>query len=44
MSIAILSLSAASLQSTMLSPSRTMLAMGHYGALPKSFGRISPRY
>ncbi|WP_293696838.1 APC family permease [uncultured Agrococcus sp.] len=44
MSIAILSSSAASLQSTMLSPSRTLLAMGHYGALPKSFGRISPRF
>ncbi|KAB1652227.1 APC family permease [Pseudoclavibacter chungangensis] len=44
MSIAILSSSAASLQSTMVSPSRTLLAMGHYGALPPSFGRISPRF
>jgi len=44
MSLAILSSSAASLQSTMVSPSRTLLAMGHYGALPKSFGNISPRY
>lgn len=43
-SLAILSSSAASLQSTMLSPSRTMLAMGHYGAMPKSFSRVSPRY
>lgn len=44
MSIAILSSSAASLQSTMVSPSRTLLAMGHYGALPKAFSRISPRF
>lgn len=42
MSIAILSSSAASLQSTMISPSRTILAMGHYGALPKPFGRVHP--
>lgn len=42
MSIAILSSSAASLQSTMISPSRTLLAMGHYGALPKPFGRVHP--
>lgn len=44
MSIAILSSSAASLQSTMISPSRTLLAMGYYGALPPSFKRISPRF
>jgi amino acid transporter len=44
MSIAILTSSAASLQSTMISPSRTLLAMGYYGAVPRSFGRISPRY
>lgn len=44
MSIAILSSSAASLQSTMVSPSRTLLAMGHYGALPPRFGKISPRF
>ena len=44
MSIAILSSSAASLQSTMVSPSRTLLAMGHYGALPPAFGRLSARF
>ncbi|HCG56758.1 MULTISPECIES: APC family permease [Brevibacterium] len=43
-SIAVLSSSVASLQSTMVSPSRTILAMGHYGALPKKYGNISPRY
>ncbi|MGO1753552.1 MAG: APC family permease [Brevibacterium aurantiacum] len=43
-SIAVLSSSLASLQSTMVSPSRTILAMGHYGALPKKYGKISPRY
>jgi amino acid transporter len=44
MSIAILLSSAASLQSTMISPSRTILAMGYYRALPASFSRISPRF
>ncbi|XVX18659.1 APC family permease [Actinomycetota bacterium] len=44
MSLAILSSSAASLQSTIVSPARTMLAMGHYRALPERFARISPRY
>ncbi|WP_371030696.1 APC family permease [Pseudoclavibacter sp. JSM 162008] len=44
MSLAILSSSAASLQSTMVSPSRTILAMGHYGALPKRFADVSPRF
>lgn len=44
MSMAILSSSAASLQSTFVSPARTMLAMGHYGALPRKFGKISPRF
>lgn len=43
-SIAVLSSSAASLQSTMVSPSRTLLAMGHYRALPKWFATISPRF
>lgn len=43
MSVAILSSSAASLQSTMVSPSRTLLAMGHYGAMPKSMGRVDPK-
>ena len=43
-SIAVLSSSAASLQSTIVSPSRTLLAMGHYGALPRQLAQISPRY
>ncbi|KRC62208.1 amino acid transporter [Agromyces sp. Root81] len=44
MSIAVLSSSAASLQSTFVSPARTLLAMGHYGALPKKFATVSPRF
>ncbi|MFQ4148013.1 APC family permease [Arthrobacter sp. LAPM80] len=44
MSLAILSSSAASLQSTFVSPARTLLSMGHYKALPKSFAKISPTY
>lgn len=44
MSLGILSSSAASLQSTFVSPGRTLLAMGHYRALPKSLGKISPSY
>lgn len=43
-SIAVLSSSAASLQSTFVSPARTLLAMGHYGALPSTFARVSPRF
>ena len=42
MSLSILSSSAASLQSTFVSPARTLLAMGHYRALPRRFGGISP--
>ncbi|OOC53692.1 MULTISPECIES: APC family permease [Nocardiopsis] len=42
MSLAVLSSSASSLQSTMISPARTMLAMGHYGALPAKYARVSP--
>ncbi|TFD73403.1 APC family permease [Cryobacterium fucosi] len=44
MSLAVLSSSAASLQSTFVGPARTMLAMGHYKAFPKRFASISPRY
>lgn len=44
MSLAILSSSAASLQSTMVSPARTILAMGYYKALPERFGKVSPRF
>jgi amino acid transporter len=44
MSVAVLSSSAASLQSTFVSPARTMLAMGYYGALPGKYARITPRF
>ncbi|MCW6533905.1 APC family permease [Sphingomonas lycopersici] len=43
-SICVLASSAASLQSTIVSPSRTLLAMGHYGALPDALTRIDPKY
>ena len=43
-SLAVLSSSAASLQSTFVGPARTMLAMGHYKAFPDRFARISPRF
>ncbi|GAA3705861.1 APC family permease [Zhihengliuella alba] len=43
-SLAVLSSSAASLQSTFVSPARTLLAMGHYGAISPKFARISPRF
>lgn len=44
MSIAILTSSLASLNSTMVSPARTLLAMGYYKALPSSFAKVSPRF
>jgi len=44
LSLAVLSSSAASLQSTFVGPARTMLAMGHYKAFPARFGTISPRH
>lgn len=44
MSLAVLSSSAASLQSTMISPARTMLAMGYYGALPRKYARVTARF
>lgn len=44
MSIAVLGSSGASLQSTFISPSRTMLAMGYYNALPPRFAHISPKF
>lgn len=44
MSLAVLSSSAASLQSTFMSPSRSLLAMAHYGALPEPFSRISKKF
>ena len=44
MSLAVLSSSAASLQSTFTSPSRSLLAMAHYGALPTAFNHVSKRF
>jgi amino acid transporter len=44
MSFAVLSSSAASLQSTFVGPARTLLAMGHYKALPARYASISPRF
>lgn len=44
MYVAVLSSSFASLQSTIVGPARTLLAMGHYQALPPIFARVSPRY
>ncbi|MGB4779611.1 APC family permease [Microbacterium sp.] len=43
-SLAVLTSSASSLQSTFVSPARTLLAMGHYGALPPQFAKVSPRF
>ncbi|MEZ3160582.1 APC family permease [Microbacterium sp. BWT-B31] len=43
-SLAVLTSSASSLQSTFVGPARTLLAMGHYGALPPSFAKVSPRF
>lgn len=43
LSLAVLSSCAASLQSTMISPARSLLAMGHYRALPARFARVHPR-
>ncbi|MBN9187493.1 MAG: APC family permease, partial [Microbacterium sp.] len=43
-SLAVLTSSASSLQSTFVSPARTLLAMGHYEALPKKFATVSPRF
>jgi amino acid transporter len=44
MSLAVLSSSAASLQSTIVGPARTMLAMGHYRAFPRIFSSVSQRF
>lgn len=43
-SLAVLSSSASSLQSTFVSPARTLLAMGHYGALPPKFAEVTERF
>ncbi|MFI5776702.1 APC family permease [Nocardia sp. NPDC051570] len=42
--LAILASSVASLQTTFLPAARTMLAMGVYGAFPKRFAQVHPRY
>jgi amino acid transporter len=43
LSLAVLSSCGASLQSTFLSPARTLLAMGYYRALPSRFASVDPR-
>lgn len=42
--VAVLASGFASLQSTMVGPARTLLAMGYFRALPPAFARVSPRY
>lgn len=44
LSLAILVSAMASINSTAISPARTLLAMSHYGALPKSIKSIHPKY
>ncbi|MFP5314615.1 MAG: APC family permease [Actinomycetes bacterium] len=44
LSLAVLSSCAASLQSTFLSPARSLLAMGYYKALPEKFATVHPIY
>ena len=44
LSLAILVSAMASINSTAISPARTLLAMSHYGALPASIKRIHPKY
>lgn len=44
MSLAVLASSMAALQSTMVGPSRTLLAMAHYSALPARLATISAAY
>jgi amino acid transporter len=44
LSLAVLCSAAASLQSTGLSPARTLLAMGYYKAIPAKFAEVHPRY
>lgn len=44
LSLAILVSAMASINSTAISPARTLLAMAHYGALPKSLKKIHPKY
>lgn len=42
--LAVFASSVASLQTTFLPAARTMLAMGAYGAFPKKFAEVSPRF
>jgi Amino acid transporters len=42
--LAVLASSIASLQSTVVSPARTLLAMGHYRAIAERFAWIHPKY
>lgn len=44
LSLAILVSAMASINSTAISPARTLLAMSHYGALPASMKSIHPKY
>lgn len=44
LSFAVLCSAAASLQSTQLSPARTLLAMGHYKAIPAKFAEVHPKH
>ncbi len=41
LSLAVLSSCASSLQSTMISPARSLLAISHHGALPQRFGSVN---
>jgi amino acid transporter len=43
LSLAVLSSCGASLQSTFVSPARTLLAMGYYKALPSRFASVNPQ-
>ncbi|WGW14167.1 APC family permease [Saxibacter everestensis] len=44
LSLAVLSSCGASLQSTFVSPARTLLAMGYYKALPQKLAKVNPRF
>lgn len=44
LSVAILVSAMASINSTAISPARTLLAMSHYGAIPASIKKIHPKY
>lgn len=44
LSLAVLCSAAASLQSTGISPARTLLAMGYYQAIPAKFAEVHPKY